>query len=147
MSVAATVAQIQAMAATVPGIVSAPVERFASLNGVSLPLVYTTPGPAEWNPHAIGLRRQDRTYILEVYAGAVAQGRGIDQMYQLALLLLDGFGELFLSREGQSLWGTVDHIGVDGGRWKDTGLQTLTVGEVDYWGFQIELPVTQKTTE
>lgn len=147
MTVAETVTQIQALAATVPGIVSAPTERFASLNGVALPLVYTTPGPANWNPHALGLRRQDRTYLIEVYAGAVAQGRGIDQMYQLAVSLLDGFGALFLSPAGQSLGGAVDHIGVDGGRWKDSGVQTLTVGEINFWGFLIELPVTEKAAE
>lgn len=143
MTVLATISKLQSLHAGITGIVSAPTERPASLSSVKLPFVFVTPGPANWNPHALGLKREEREYTVEVIAGAVAQGRGIDQNYQKAIGLLDAFGDLYINN--QTLDNTVDHIGVDGGRWRDSGVQNITIAGVAYWGFTIVLPVTEKT--
>ena len=144
MTVLTTISKLQALHLTITGIVSAPTERFASINSVKLPLVFVSPGPALWNPHAIGFKRQDREYTIEVIAGAVSQGRGIDQNYQKAVGLLDGFGSLYINN--QTLDHTVDHIGADEGRWSDTGIMEIEIAGAKFWGFSITLPVTEKTS-
>lgn len=144
MAVLTTIAKLQELHLTISGIVSAPTERPASINSVKLPLVMVTPGPADWNPHAIGLKRQQRRYTIEVIAGAVAQGRGIDQNYQKAVGLLDGFGSLYMGN--QTLDHTVDHIGVDDGMWSDSGILEIEVAGAKFWGFAISLDVIEKSS-
>lgn len=144
MSVLTTIAKLQTLHLTITGIVSAPLIRPASINSVKLPLVFVSPGPATWNPHAIGLKRQEREYKIEVIAGAVAQGRGLDQNYQVAVGLLDGFGTLYMSN--QTLDHTIDHIGVDGGRWTDTGVIVKEIAGAAFWGFEVDLIIVEKST-
>ena len=144
MTVLATIAALQTKHLTVSGIKSAPTAMPGNLDQVTLPAVLVWPGEATWDMQAIGLKRQERTYIVRCFVQAVAQGiAGPDQGYQACVGLLDDFGRAYLG--DLTLGGAVDHIaglrdsGVSGGGFD------LKWGDVPYWGFVYRLTAIEKS--
>ena len=144
MTVSTTLTALQAKHLAITGINSAPTAIPGNLDGVRLPVVLVWPGEATWDMAAIGLRRQDRTYIVRVYVQPVAQGvAGPDQGYQACVALLEDFGAAYMA--DLSLGGAVDHIsavqdsGVSGGGFE------LQWAQVPYWGFVYRVTVVEKS--
>ena len=144
MTVLATVAALQTMHLAITGVASAPTAMPSSPDQVRFPAVLVWPGEAEWQLQAIGLKRQERTYIVRCYVQPVAQGvAGPDQGYQACVALLDDFGRAYLG--DPTLGGAVDQIaalrdsGVSGGGFE------LRWGSVPYWGFVYRVTVVEKS--
>ncbi len=144
MTVSTTLTALQTKHAGITGIASAPTAIPGNLDGVKLPVALTWPAEATWDMQSIGLRRQERTYIVRVYVQAVAQGiAGPDQGYQACVALLEDFGAAYMA--DLSLGGAVDHIsavrdsGVSGGGFE------LLWGQVPYWGFVYRVSVVEKS--
>lgn len=145
MSVATTIAALQTKHLAISGINSAPTAMPANLEKVRLPCVLIWPGDASWDLGAVGLKRQERMYIVRTYVQKVGSGiAGIDPGYQACIDLIDDFGDAYLSDLGLS--NTVDTMitiidsGVSGGSFE------LTWGEVPYWGFVYRLTIVEKST-
>ena len=145
MSVSTTIAALQAKHIAITGINSAPTSMPGNLDQVTLPVALVWPGEATWDMQAIGLKRQERTYIVRVFAQPVAQGvAGPDEGYQICVALLDDFGAAYLG--DLTLGDAVDQIrairdsGVSGGGFD------LSWGQVLYWGFVYRVTVVEKST-
>ena len=144
MTVSATIAALQTIHKTITGVVSAPTAMPSNLDQVTLPAALVWPGEATWDMQAIGLKRQERSYIVRVFVQAVAQGiTGPDQGYQACVGLLQSFGAKYLA--DITLGGVADHItalrdsGVSGGGFE------LMWGQVPYWGFVYRVSVVEKS--
>jgi hypothetical protein len=144
MTVSATITALQTVHAAIAGIKSAPTAMPGNVDQVTMPAALVWPADAEWQLQAIGLKRQERTYIVRVYVQAVAQGvAGPDQGYQAAVTILELFGRAYLA--DITLGGKVDQIsalrdsGVSGGGFE------LMWGQVPYWGFVYRVSVVEKS--
>ena len=144
MSVQTTVNAIQAINAKVTGMKGAPTAMPGVLNTANLPIALVWPGEATWSLQAMGLKRQERTYIVRVFVAPVAQDRPVDGGYQKCLPILEACGQAY--QGDTTLSGTVDHIaecrdsGVSGG-----GVD-LSWGDTAYWGFVYRISVVEKST-
>ncbi len=144
MTVSATITALQTVHAAITGIKSAPTVVPSNVDQVTLPAALVWPADAEWQMQAIGLKRQERTYIVRVYVQAVAQDvAGPNAGYQACVTLLELFGRAYLS--DITLGGAVDQIstlrdsGVSGGGFE------LMWGQVPYWGFVYRVSVVEKS--
>jgi len=144
MTVLATVAALQTLHRTITGVAEAPTAMPSNPDQVRFPAVLVWPGEATWQLQAIGLKRQERTYIVRVYVEATAQNvAGPNAGYQAAVTLLELFGRAYLT--DTTLGGAVDQIsalrdsGVSGGSFE------LLWGQVPYWGFVYRVSVVEKS--
>jgi len=144
VSVLTTIAALQSVHAGVSGIASAPTAMPSNLDQATLPVALVWPGEATWQMQAIGLQRQERTYIVRVFVAPVAQGiAGPDEGYQECAALVQRIGAAYL--DDLTLGGTVDQIteirdsGVSGGGFE------LLWGNVPYWGISYRVTVVEKS--
>lgn len=143
MSITDAITQLQAINAAISGVATAPARPPDTLNDSALPAVIVIPGPAAWNEHAIGLRRQDRTYIMRFFVLPVGQGVGFKDGFARCVSLLHTVGNTYLANI--DLDGTVDHCS----NWRDGGIRGDMVyenPEQTYHGFEFSLTVTEKTS-
>ncbi len=145
MTVLTTIAALQTIHVAVSGINSAPTTMPSNLDQVELPCALVWPGEATWAMHALGLKRQERTYIVRVFVAPVAQSiAGPDDGYQDCAELVEDVGAAYL--DDVTLGNTIDHIvtirdsGVSGGGFE------LLWGNVPYWGFSYRVTVVEKST-
>lgn len=141
MSIATTIAALQAIHLTITGVNSAPTDMPSNLDQVEKPTVLVWPMEANWNLQAVDLRRQARTYVARCYVQPVAQGvTGSDAGYDACVTLLERFGQKYLT--DISLGNTVDTItaisdgGVNG---------ELMWAQVPWWGFEYRLTIVEKS--
>lgn len=147
MTILATHSALCTVVAGSSGINTAPTAMPMALNAADLPCAIVIPGPAKWNEHAVGLYRQDRTYLVNVYVLPVAQGQGVDEGFQKCLPIMQALGYTLLTNFDLS--GAVDRIGDKDGRtsFTDGGIRgDMTFGDVTYHGFQLVLPIIEKAT-
>lgn len=140
MAIANLVSELQAINLAIDGIQSAPQALPASVDTADLPAAFTFAGPGKWSKWgtAKGQIQLTRTYTIRVVAKPVAQGRGIDEGYQLAIALLQAFGDRYLF--DLSLGGLVSGVG----DLQDTGAIAMAFNKVEYWGFELSVPTVQK---
>lgn len=108
MSVLATVAAFQALHETITGVATAPDKLPATITMENCPLVFTFVGPCEWQESSVGLKAQDREYIIRCFVAPVAQGEGLDENYQKAIPLIEAFGLAYL--DNKRLSGAVEQM-------------------------------------
>ena len=144
MTVSATVTALQTLHASISGVAEAPTAMPSNPDQVRLPCALVWPADAEWHMQAIGLKRQERTYIVRVFVQPVAKGiAGPDEGYQACITLLEDFGAAYLA--DITLGSAVDNIraisdsGVSGGGFE------LVWGNVPYWGFVYRVTVVEKS--
>jgi len=146
VSVTTTIAAIQGKNAAVTGMKSAPIAVPSALNTTLLPIALVWPGPATWAIPAMGLKRQEREYIVRVYVQPVGQGiAGPDAGYTACLALLEGVGQAYLAdiTYGSPNIDTtleMSDSGVLGGG------PEMTWGETGYWGFVYRLRIVEKSS-
>jgi len=144
MSITTTLAQIRSMVDGSSGIVTSFTTQPGSIEASQCPAAITLAGPARWQEQALGLKRQDRTYTINVYVRPIMHGMGIGEGYAVCEPILNALGNTFLAKPtGLTLGGTVDHIQSirDGGIRGD-----LTFGDIAYHGFSLSFEVTEKST-
>lgn len=143
MSIATTVAAMQALHRAVAGIKSAPLAFPANLSTATLPIVLTWPGEANWNLHTLDMSRQERTYEVRCYVDPVAQDKaGPENPYVRCVALLELFGQLYLGHT--TLGGLVDTMRVV----SDSGIMAggdLTWAGIPYWGFTYRVSIVEKS--
>ena len=145
MSVSATVSALQTLHATISGIKSAPTNMPASLNTADLPIALTWPAEATWQLAAMGLKRQERTYIVRVYVRPVGQNMpGPDKGYDDCVALLEAFGQAY--QTNLTLAGAVDHISAVSDSGPLGGGAQLMWGDTPYWGFVYRVTCIEKTS-
>lgn len=142
MSVTSVINTLQALHATVTGVVSAPTAMPASLNTADMPIVLTFPAECTWGMLTAGsLRRQDRVYKVRCYVAPSVQGAGVDEGYQQCLPIIQAMAEAYLAAMA---WTTstatvfinsVQDMGLDG--------QLMFAGTA-YRGFEFRLTVSEK---
>jgi hypothetical protein len=116
----------------------------ANLNTADLPLVAVWPGEATWQLAAMGLKRQERTYIVRVFVRPVAQDiPGPDPGYDDCVTLLEAFGQAY--QDNLSLAGAVDNISAVKDSGISGGAMELTWAGTAYWGFVYRVTVVEKT--
>lgn len=141
MTVASLYATLVTTVGGSSGIAKCPTELPASLNANDLPVALVLAGPAQWNAHAIGLRRQIRTWTVRVFVKPVALGIGVDEGYKACFAPLNALGHTFLA--DLSLGNTIDEIRQP---FQDSGVKVLEYGNIEYHGFEFSLDITDKTT-
>lgn len=145
MSVSATVTALQTLHATISGVKSAPAHMPSNLNTTLLPIALVWPGEAEWRLAAMGLKRQERTYIVRVFVQPVAQNvAGPDAGYDACVTLLELFGQAY--QDNLTLAGAVDQIAAVRDSGISGGAMELTWSGVPYWGFVYRVTVVEKTS-
>ena len=144
MTIAATITALQTVHAGIAGINAAPTAFPSNLNTATMPIALVWPGEADWRAQAVGLRRQQREYIVRVYVSPIAQDKaGPENAYALCNSMLQAFGRAYL--DDPTLGGVVDNIstildsGVSGGTFD------LTWAGVSYWGFVFRLGIVEKS--
>lgn len=131
---------LQVVHAAITGVKSAPLRRPASINTAEMPIVLVRPIEGAWETAAIGQRKVVRAFEVAVYVGPVAQGQGVDETYQEALVLLDRFGDAYIATTLPAALG-VDLV--EGAT--DTGLSgQVMFGGVAYQGFVYTVKVKHK---
>jgi hypothetical protein len=148
MTIATTVAAFQSLHGSIAGVNSAPTAMPQSLQAMRLPFVFTWPGPTGigrgWKP-AAGWYIHNRIYIVRCYAKPLTQGSGFDDGYQIAVDLLQKFGEAYVTN--QTLSGAVAHLGPE---ISDSGvrgdMQWVAGSEIYYTGFEFRIEVAEKTS-
>jgi len=145
MSVETTMTALQTLHATISGVKTATVAMPSNLSTADLPRVLVWPGEAEWQLAAMGLKRQERVYIVRCFVQPVAQDKpGLDPGYQACVTLLEAFGQAY--QDDLTLSDAVDQIrtvsdsGISGGGFE------LQWGQMPYWGFVYRVTVVEKTT-
>lgn len=132
---------LQDLHAQIAGVKTAPKQRPTSLNTADMPLVLIRPMAATWDTAAIGLRKVSRQYEVAVFVGPLAQGAGVDQVWQDALVLLDKFGELYTDPTLPATLGA-DLVKAS----TDNGLSgNMVWSGVNYQGFVYTVTVKEKT--
>lgn len=145
MSVTATVSALQTLHATISGIKSAPANVPASLNTADLPMALVWPAEATWQLAAMGLKRQERTYIVRVYVRPVGQDiPGPDEGYDDCVAMLEAFGQAYQSN--LTLANAVDHISAVSDSGISGGAMELLWGNTQYWGFVYRVTCVEKTS-
>lgn len=144
MTVATTIAALQAVHAGITGIGSAPTDMPSNLEQVKKPTVLVFPVEATWNLAAIELRRQERTYEVRCYVQPVAQNvAGIDAGYDACVALIERFGQAYLT--DITLGGVVDTIRAISDRGISGGGFELMWAQVAWWGFIYRVTVVEKS--
>ena len=145
MSIATTLTALQNVHAAISGIKSAPTAIPSNLSTAALPIVLVWPGPADWQLAAMGLKRQEREYIVRCFVQPTGQDRaGPDPGYQQCVTLLELFGQAY--QDDPTLADAVDQLrtvsdsGVSGGGFE------LLWAQTPYWGFVYRVTVVEKTT-
>lgn len=135
MTIATTVAALQALHATVTGITSAPTVMPASINTADLPMVLTIPGAGTWTRRAFDQAQQERVYLVRVFVGPTGQGT-VDEAFDAALPILQAMGVVYLA------WTLTDVVyDMD---FTDSGLDgRLLFGGQEYRGFEFRLTVRE----
>lgn len=145
MTVASTFTKLVSVVAGSSGIVTCSTTLPAKINDAALPVAIVIPGPAEWNEHAIGLKRQIRTYIVRVYVKPTAQGLGIDEGVQACYAPLNALGNTLL--DNITLDNTIDEVRQP---FRDSGIisggEAMSYAGVAYHGFEYQIDITDKTT-
>lgn len=139
MTIATTVAALQALHATVTGVTKAPTVTPASINTADLPMVITIPGACTWSHEAVGLRKQVREYIVRLFVGPVGQDT-VDEAFDAAVPIIQAMGQAYI--DNPTLTSAVTHIDQD---FTDTGLdgQLLFAGNT-YRGCEFRVRITEK---
>jgi hypothetical protein len=149
MTIASTVAAFQALHGSIAGVNSAPTAMPQSLQAMRLPFVFTWPGPTYdadgWQSQPGGWYTHRRIYIVRCYVKPIAQGNGFDDGYQIALGLLQKFGEAYMGADGVMLGGALEYIGPSV---NDTGvrgdMQWVAGSDVYYTGFEFRIETKEK---
>ncbi len=145
MTIATTIAALQALHESIPGVGSAPVHMPSNLERVPRPIVLIWPDAGSWRLQALELRRQERTYIVRCYVQRVAEGlAGFDEGYDACVSLMEAFGRAYL--DDISLGGVVDQITAIADRGVSGGGYELTWAQVPWWGFEYRVTVVEKST-
>lgn len=152
MSIANTIAKMQALHLTVTGVASAPVEAYrpASITAELLPCVMVEVGECAWSLHSMGQTRQDRTYVVTCYVLPWGQGEGIHEAETLCTTLLQAFGAAYLadlqtSPVLDSAVKTILSIADSGIMPRlSENIGPLDYAGVPYWGFQFRVTVVEK---
>ncbi|MBU0495039.1 MAG: hypothetical protein KKA73_25185 [Chloroflexi bacterium] len=140
MSVSTIYDAIMATARTVDGL-KCPLERPGSLTSDLLPCALVVVGPGTWGEQAVGLKRQDRKFILPVYVWPLVAGEGPDDGLTRCLPLLQAVGNAFLA--APTLGGVLDQSL----KLSDGGVRgNMTYGGTLYWGFEFAIDVVEKPT-
>lgn len=142
MSIVATIDAIQAINRTIPGVVTAPpvADYPASLNpSLDCPFLFTWPKGGQWDEAAIGLNRDQETWVITVLVAPVGEGiRG--DVVSATINLLEACRMTWINAAHQDIGGSVEQIqSADHG-----GLQTLTFAGIDYYGFQVTIHTVLK---
>lgn len=139
MTIATTVAALQALHATVTGVANAPTKTPASINTADMPLVITIPGAATWGEEYSEGHAQVREYIVRLFYGPVGQGT-VDAAFDAVIPIIQAIGTAY--QDDPNLGGAVAHI--DKG-FTDTGLEgTLLFGKQEYRGCEFRVRITEK---
>jgi hypothetical protein len=136
---------LQTVHAAITGVTKAPTVRPASINTSDMPLVLVRPVATTWDgEHAlVGMRKVVRAFEVAVYVGPVAQGMGVDETYQEALVLLDRFGIAYCKSTLPGVLGVNEVMGAT-----DTGLSgNVMFGGTAYQGFVYTVTVKEKAAE
>ena len=139
MTIATTVAALQAKHATVTGVTTAPTATPASINTADMPLVITIPGPATWGEEYSEGHAQVREYIVRLFYGPVGQDT-VDEAFDAVIPIVQAIGTAY--QDDPNLGGAVAHI--DSG-FTDTGLdgQLMFAGQM-YRGCEFRVRITEK---
>lgn len=144
MTIAATVTALQTLHATISGVNAAPTAFPSNLNTATMPIALVWPGEANWRAQAVGLKRQQREYIVRVYVSPIAQDKaGPENAYTLCNTLLQLFGRAYL--DNPTLGGAVDNIATIQDSGVSGGSVELTWAGVAYWGFVFRLGIVEKS--
>lgn len=141
-----TIAALQSLHQSIPGVASAPTTYPASINSADLPLVLVWPAEGEWSQGAMNAqRRLDRTYRVQVFVSALGQ-QELDEALQASIDLLDAFGEAYLNPDNFTLLnGAVQATIKTGvGDIADGGVAVLAYAGTEYQGFEYRLTVYEK---
>lgn len=141
-----TISKLQALAATVTGVTSAPTTSYPNaLDTVALPAVLTYAGPAITKALTLSPahRHMERTYYMACYVEPIGQSTG-NQRIQDALTLLQRFLDLLITNRnvaaGVRLIGDIRDSGVTSGQDVVTGnAQYLVYNGQPYTGFVLEI--------
>lgn len=148
MSVAGTIAVIEAVNATIVGVVTATM-RPAKIEKTYLPLVLTNLSDGVFDHQTPDMPRHYTDYELHFFAAEVALS-GIDANYQAAVTLFDAALAVWNAPHiTYSLPAPIEQVGDlmrTGHQATHTGIGKLTYAGVDYWGFTLRIPVQEKET-
>jgi hypothetical protein len=140
MSLATTIAALQAFNLAVPGVNTASTSLQASVNAADLPMIIVAPGPATFSEQAMGLPRRDCQYELLVLIAPIALGRSADDGYQASLVLMEALDQAYMAAQSTTLDGAVEHVS----SWRRDKLYVLTFAGVDYHGTTYYIDVVEK---
>lgn len=149
MSVQATIAALQTLHRSIPGVVSASIVYVGSIDSSSLPLVLTWPEQGEWErPMASAPIRQDRFYRVQCFVAPISGGASIDDGMQAAITLLQRFGETYCNPDHIQLGNGSTQIVLKtgAGNISDSGVGVLEYAGVAYHGFEFKIGVYEKGT-
>ena len=112
MSVLTVYNALQAMHATITGVVKAPTAMPASLNTADMPIVITQPAGGTFSQPASGLTKHDMEWVTWLFVKPIARGEGIDEGFQEALPFYDRFGAKYLAclNTGGAMAGIVEQL-------------------------------------
>jgi hypothetical protein len=136
-----TIAALQQLHATIPGVTSAPEEWPASIATPNLPLVQTWPQEGQWQSEARDLDRQRRRYAVQVLVAPVAQ-RNADTL-RTCIALLDAFGRAYLNPSNNQLANGAELV-VEEVPVLDSGIQELELAGKSYLGFEIIITIDEE---
>jgi hypothetical protein len=141
-TISSLVAAFQTFNAGVNGVASAPQTMPATLAAGALPAAITLPGPARWlGGTGLGRGRKcERTYVVRVYVAAVDDDPAV--VFAAAYALLEALGAAY--RDVASIGGAI--IQQRGGEGLEDGglLRTQAYGGVQYYGFELRVPVLEQ---
>lgn len=139
MSIADTIAALQALHATVDGVQSAPVVKPTSLATAKLPCVLTYADRGRWEHVARDMRQHRRTYLVRVFVETPAQSTQY-RIEQQEIALIEAIGQLYLNTtelaSGAEIVFEPDAISDTG-----AGLTLLTYMDQQYEGFEFRVTV------
>lgn len=144
MTVRTSIAALQALHATIPGIVSTPTTFPASIDSSSLPLVLVWPEAAAWERKmASAPSRQDRTYLVQVFVAPA--GSDLNDAVQPLIDLLQAFGDTYTNPENIALANGAYQVTLKTGtgNMSDEGAGVLMYAGNDYHGFQFRINVSE----
>lgn len=138
MSVSTVVAAFQALHASISGVATAPDELPGSITAEKCPLAFTFVGGSEWQERAVGLKAQDREYIIRCFVAPIIEGAGLDEAYSQGLPLIEAFGLAYLGNK--TLSGACEQMRAI----YDEGLGILFYGGHAFHGFIFRITVREK---
>ena len=104
MSIATTIAALQAIHAAISGVVSAPTDRPVDVPGARLPCIIVRPGALTLSQEGRGLAGKTRAYEGVALVSAPNQGRGVSEGLTKSHALMEAFAAAYEARiEGGAL--------------------------------------------